>query len=96
MILCCIKKYFNTFYVLKFRWYAAILESTGAAIASASAMFTAGIDQHDAFMHTPLHYAAEQGHVGVVKLLIEAGKGFSINFLIDLQELHKSLMNFST
>ncbi|CAH0700619.1 unnamed protein product [Spodoptera exigua] len=56
-----------------YKWYAAILESTGAAIASASAMFTAGIDQHDAFMHTPLHYAAEQGHVGVVKLLIEAG-----------------------
>ena len=54
------------------RWYAAILESTGAAIASASVV-TNGIDQHDAFMQTALHYAAEQGHVGVVKLLIEAG-----------------------
>ncbi|KAJ8729440.1 hypothetical protein PYW08_001021 [Mythimna loreyi] len=55
-----------------YKWYAAILESTGAAIASASVV-TNGIDQHDAFMQTALHYAAEQGHAGVVKLLIEAG-----------------------
>lgn len=55
------------------RWYAAILESTGAAIAAASAV-TNGIDQQDTFMRTALHYAAEQGHAGVVKLLLDAGK----------------------
>lgn len=65
-ILICL----NIWYFL--RWYAAILESTGAAIASASVVSN-GIDQQDAFMRTALHYAAEQGHLGVVKLLIEAG-----------------------
>lgn len=55
-----------------YRWYAAILESTGAAIASASAV-THGIDQQDTFMRTALHYASEQGHLGIVKLLVDAG-----------------------
>lgn len=55
-----------------FRWYAAILECTGAAIASASVV-TNGIDQQDAFMRTALHYAVEQGHTQIVKLIIDAG-----------------------
>lgn len=56
-----------------FRWYAAILECTGAAIASASVV-TNGIDQQDAFMRTALHYAVEQGHTQIVKMIIDAGK----------------------
>ncbi|CAG9784426.1 unnamed protein product [Diatraea saccharalis] len=55
-----------------YRWYAAILESTGAAIASASAA-TNGIDQQDTYMRTALHYATEQGHEAVVGLLLKAG-----------------------
>lgn len=61
----------NLHFVL-FRWYAAILECTGAAIASASVVSN-GIDQQDAFMRTALHYAVDQGHTGVVKLLLDAG-----------------------
>lgn len=59
-------------YTISNRWYAAILESTGAAIASASVV-TNGVDQQDTFMRTALHYAAEQGHVGVLTLLLDAG-----------------------
>lgn len=55
-----------------YRWYASILESTGAAIASAS-IVTNGLDQQDAFMRTALHYAAEQGHTGIVKVLLDSG-----------------------
>ncbi|KAJ0181839.1 hypothetical protein K1T71_002561 [Dendrolimus kikuchii] len=55
-----------------YKWYAAILESTGAAIASAS-IVNYGIDQQDAFMRTAIHYASEQGHLGAVRLLLEAG-----------------------
>ncbi|XP_050361649.1 serine/threonine-protein phosphatase 6 regulatory ankyrin repeat subunit B [Nymphalis io] len=55
-----------------YKWYADILESTGSAIASGIKV-TYGIDQHDAFMWTALHYAAEQGHAGIVKLILDAG-----------------------
>lgn len=54
------------------RWYAAILECTGTALASATVV-TNGLNQLDAFMRTALHYAAEQGHTEIVKLLIDAG-----------------------
>lgn len=55
-----------------FRWYAAILETTGAAIASVSVV-NDGINQQDVFSKTALHYAAIEGHINVVQLLIEAG-----------------------
>lgn len=68
----------SIFFLLFYRWYASILECTGAAIASASAA-TNGIDQQDTYMRTALHYAAEQGHEGIVHLLLKAGK---INFIL--------------
>ncbi|XP_061729376.1 ankyrin-2-like [Cydia pomonella] len=55
-----------------YKWYASILECTGAAIASQSIEIY-GIDQQDAFMRTALHYAAERGHAEVVRLLLDAG-----------------------
>ncbi|OWR42419.1 putative ankyrin repeat-containing protein [Danaus plexippus plexippus] len=55
-----------------YQWYAAILECTGAAIASASVVSN-GIDQQDAFMRTALHYAVEQGHSEIVRHLLDAG-----------------------
>ncbi|KAG7311524.1 hypothetical protein JYU34_002570 [Plutella xylostella] len=55
-----------------YMWYAAILENTGSALASAS-LIPGGINQQDAFMRTALHYAADQGHTEAAKLLIDAG-----------------------
>ncbi|CAH2104638.1 unnamed protein product [Euphydryas editha] len=74
-----------------YKWYAAILECTGAAIASAS-IVTNGIDQHDAFMRTALHYAAEQGHSEIVKLLIDADCKVDIAAGDGLTSLHIAVM----
>ncbi|KAJ2953624.1 hypothetical protein O0L34_g1228 [Tuta absoluta] len=74
-----------------YKWYAAILECTGAAIASASVV-TNGIDQQDAFMRTALHYAAEQGHTAVVKLLIDAGCKVDITASDGLTPLHVAVI----
>ncbi|XP_075992285.1 uncharacterized protein LOC142987424 [Anticarsia gemmatalis] len=74
-----------------YKWYAAILESTGAAIASASVV-SHGIDQQDAFMRTALHYAAEQGHIGIVKILIEAGCKVNITAGDGLTPLHVAVI----
>ncbi|KAG6454088.1 hypothetical protein O3G_MSEX008474 [Manduca sexta] len=74
-----------------YKWYAAILECTGAAIASASVVSN-GIDQQDAFMRTALHYAAEQGHLSVVKLLIEAGCKLDVTAGDGLTPLHVAVV----
>ncbi|RVE42749.1 hypothetical protein evm_012610 [Chilo suppressalis] len=70
-----------------YKWYAAILENTGAAIASASAA-TNGIDQQDTYMRTALHYAAEQGHEAVVCLLLNAGCKLDLTAGDGLTPLH--------
>ncbi|XP_072936576.1 uncharacterized protein [Epargyreus clarus] len=70
-----------------YRWYAAILENTGAAIAAASVV-TSGVDQQDAFMRTALHYASEHGHIEVVKQLIDAGCKVDITAGNGLTSLH--------
>ncbi|XP_028043178.1 ankyrin-3 isoform X1 [Bombyx mandarina] len=74
-----------------YKWYAAILESTGAAIASASKV-TNGIDQQDAFMRTALHYASEQGHIDTAKLLIEAGCKIDVTASDGLTPLHVAVV----
>ncbi|XP_041976210.1 ankyrin-3-like [Aricia agestis] len=74
-----------------YRWYASILESTGAAIASASNV-TYGVDQQDAFMRTALHYAAEQGHTGIVKILIDSGCKIDVPAGDGLTALHIAAM----
>ncbi|XP_068620849.1 ankyrin repeat domain-containing protein 50 [Battus philenor] len=74
-----------------YKWYAAILECTGAAIASASVV-TNGIDQQDAFLRTALHYAVEQGHAGIVQLLINAGCKVEITAGDGLTPLHIAVM----
>ncbi|CAB3249985.1 unnamed protein product [Arctia plantaginis] len=74
-----------------YKWYAAILESTGAAIASASVVSN-GIDQQDAFMRTALHYASEQNHLNAVKLLIEAGCKVDIAAGDGLTPLHVAVV----
>ncbi|XP_023943012.2 ankyrin-3-like [Bicyclus anynana] len=74
-----------------YKWYAAILECTGAAIASASVV-TNGIDQQDAFMRTALHYAAEQGHCGIVRLILDAGCKVDITAGDGLTSLHIAAM----
>lgn len=55
------------------RWYATILENTGAAIEAASD-YTVGIDQEDAFGKVALNYAADGDHTEILKALTEAGK----------------------
>lgn len=74
-----------------YKWYAAILENTGVAIASA-AIVNNGIDQQDAFTRTALHYAAEQGHIGVVKLLLGAGCKVDITGGDGLTALHVAVI----
>ncbi|CAG5022018.1 unnamed protein product [Parnassius apollo] len=74
-----------------YKWYAAILECTGAAIASASVVSN-GIDQQDAFMRTALHYAVDQGHPGIVKLLLDAGCKVEITAGDGLTPLHIAVM----
>ncbi|XP_026757186.2 ankyrin-3 [Galleria mellonella] len=74
-----------------YKWYAAILECTGAAIAAASVV-TNGIDQQDTFMRTALHYAAEQGHVEAVKLLLDAGCKVDISASDGLTPLHVAVI----
>ncbi|KPI93808.1 Ankyrin-2 [Papilio xuthus] len=74
-----------------YKWYAAILECTGAALASASVV-TNGIDQQDAFMRTALHYAVEQGNVAIVKLFIDAGCKVEITASDGLTPLHIAVM----
>ncbi|XP_045771523.1 CARD- and ANK-domain containing inflammasome adapter protein-like [Maniola jurtina] len=74
-----------------YKWYAAILECTGAAIASASVL-TNGIDQQDAFMRTALHYAVEQGHSGIVKLILDAGCKIDVTAGDGLTSLHIAVM----
>ncbi|XP_049869319.1 ankyrin-3 [Pectinophora gossypiella] len=78
-----------------YKWYAAILENTGAAIAAAS-IVTNGIDQQDAFMRTALHYAAEQGHTGVVKLLLDSGCKVDITAGDGLTPLHVAVIRNCT
>ncbi|KAM3964727.1 uncharacterized protein ACR2FA_001117 [Aphomia sociella] len=74
-----------------YKWYAAILECTGAAIAAASVL-TNGIDQQDTFMRTALHYAAEQGHVGAAKLLVDAGCKVDMTASDGLTSLHVAVI----
>ncbi|CAK1540490.1 unnamed protein product [Leptosia nina] len=74
-----------------YRWYAAILEDTGAAIAAA-AKVSNGINQQDAFMRTALHYAAEQGHTEVVKLLLDSGSKLDLIAGDGLTSLHVSVI----
>ena len=38
----------------------------------------ANLAAQDIFGETPLHYAAENGHLGVVKVLMEAGSDFEM------------------
>ncbi|XP_045532457.1 ankyrin-3-like [Pieris brassicae] len=70
-----------------YRWYAAILEKTGAALASASKV-TNGINQQDAYMRTALHYATEQGHTEIVKLLLDSGSKLDVTAGDGLTALH--------
>nr|XP_026487633.1 ankyrin-3-like [Vanessa tameamea] len=74
-----------------YKWYADILESTGSAIASATVVSN-GIDQHDAFMRTALHYAAEQGYGGIIKLILEAGGKIDVASGDGLTSLHIAVM----
>lgn len=74
-----------------YKWYAAILESTGSAIASASVVSN-GIDHQDAFMRTALHYASEQGHLLAIRILIESGCRLDITAADGLTPLHVAVV----
>ncbi|XP_060810922.1 serine/threonine-protein phosphatase 6 regulatory ankyrin repeat subunit C isoform X2 [Amyelois transitella] len=74
-----------------YRWYAAILECTGAAIAAASVV-TNGIDQQDAFMRTALHYASDKGHEGAVQLLLDSGCKVDVTAGDGLTPLHVAVI----
>ncbi|XP_028162782.1 ankyrin-1-like [Ostrinia furnacalis] len=78
-----------------YRWYAAILESTGAAIASASAA-TYGVDQQDSYMRTALHYAVERGHLDIVELLLKSGCKVDLTASEGLTALHIAAMENET
>ncbi|KAL4708105.1 hypothetical protein ACJJTC_009884 [Scirpophaga incertulas] len=78
-----------------YKWYAAILESTGAAIASASAA-TNGIDQQDSYMRTALHYAVEQGHMMIVELLLNADCKVDVTAGDGLTALHMAVIKNHT
>ncbi|CAH2243530.1 jg9411 [Pararge aegeria aegeria] len=74
-----------------YKWYAAILECTGAAIAAASGVSN-GIDQQDAFMRTALHYAVEKGNSGIVRLILDAGCKVDVTAGDGLTSLHIAVM----
>ncbi|XP_026470204.1 ankyrin-1-like [Ctenocephalides felis] len=54
-----------------YRWYACILERTATLIETGGPEYKP--DSLDAFRKSPMHYAAEQGHSDVIKLLVRAG-----------------------
>lgn len=49
------------------------MENTGPVLASVP-LVTKAIDKLDGYKKTALHYAAEEGHTEVVRILIKASK----------------------
>ncbi|GBP23948.1 Ankyrin-3 [Eumeta japonica] len=74
-----------------YKWYAKVLEHTGAALLRAAAA-PAGIDQQDSYLRTATHYAAEKGHVPVLRLLIDSGCKVDIAAGDGLTPLHVAII----
>lgn len=59
-----------------FRWYAQMLEQTEGILENSEASLKATIDNFAKKQRDAAHYAAEQGHVGVLRLLLQTSKYF--------------------
>ncbi|XP_077290240.1 uncharacterized protein LOC143914029 [Arctopsyche grandis] len=54
-----------------YRWYAQMLEQTEGLVGTSEASLKATIDKFAKKQRGAAHYAAEQGHVGVLRLLLQ-------------------------